>query len=405
MNGELTERQAFLVLNALPNIGPITLHRLLAALGDDPREVLKASTRTLESVQGVGPAISSVLVNWDKHFDLSREESWIERVGGSFLIQSDAEYSSLLKEISDPPIGLYRKGNYDFSKPCVAIVGSRKTTAYGLKVAEHFAAELARIGFCIVSGMARGIDTAAHRGALSAGGSTVAVMGCGLDTIYPPENLDLYRQIVETGAVISEFPFGRRPDRQTFPMRNRLISGLSEAIVVVESGVSGGSMITARFGSEQGRIVGAIPGRIDQETSRGCNELIRDGVTLLTSVDDLLAELEYLHGKLRLPTLPTASAAAGNAPPERGGPEIEGRAEPSSTDAVNVYGRAPDLSPDEARVLACFSGGEILRPDEIAAQTGLSAGQVSPLLMMLEIKRCLVRRLDGAFEPSPGALR
>jgi DNA processing protein len=239
-------------------------------------------------------------------------------------------------------------------------------------VAKKFGAELARLGFCVVSGLARGIDTAAHEGALSVGGRTAAVLGCGIDIIYPPENLELYRRIEAEGAVLSEFPFSRRADRQSFAMRNRIVAGMCEATIVVESDVDGGAMITARFAGEQGRLIFAVPGRIDQNTSAGCHQLIRDGATLMTSVDDLLNELNYLAGL-------------------RPAPIGEKPAEASA-------GRPANLTSDEARVLACFQGGSILAVDALAGQTGLSAAQLSAILMMLELKRLIAKRADGAFE-------
>src|SRR5476651_1670863 len=293
---ELTTAQAYLVLNALPNIGPITLNRLLAELGGDPRNVFTAGARRLESVRGVGPVISGCITGWRELFDLAREEERMAQAKVTFVTTPDAAYPKLLREINDPPIGLYRKGGYDFSQPSIAIVGSRRTTLYGQSVAKKLGAELARLGFCVVSGLARGIDSAAHEGALSVGGKTAAVLGTGIDLIYPAENLSLYRQIEESGAIVSEFPFGRRADKQSFAMRNRIVSGICEAIVVVESDVSGGAMITARFAGEQGRQLFAVPGRIDQSTSAGCHQLIRDGATLLTGVEDILSELNYLDG-------------------------------------------------------------------------------------------------------------
>ncbi|MET0263625.1 MAG: DNA-processing protein DprA, partial [Rariglobus sp.] len=242
---EMTERQAFMVLNALPNIGPITLGRLLSELGQDPREVFTVGSARLEEVRGVGPAISGTVANWQQHFDLVREEERMATAATTFITQADADYPRLLKEIDSAPIGMYRKGNYDFSLPSVAIVGSRRTTLYGQSVAKKLGADLARLGFCVVSGLARGIDTAAHEGALSVGGKTVAVLGNGIDIVYPAENLALYRKIEETGAILSEFPFTRRADKQSFAMRNRIVAGICDAIVVVESDVSGGSMITA----------------------------------------------------------------------------------------------------------------------------------------------------------------
>ncbi len=372
MPTELTERQAFLILNALPNIGPITLNRLLAELGGDPRAIFTASRRQLEAVQGVGPVISATIAGWRDHFDVTREETRMAQSGVDFITTRDPGYPPLLKEIHDPPIGLYRKGRYDFAQPAIAIVGSRRTTLYGQSVAQKLGAELARLGFCIVSGLARGIDTAAHEGALSVGGKTAAVVGTGIDIVYPPENLQLYRRLEENGAVLSEFPFGRRADRQSFAMRNRIVAGISTAVVVVESDVDGGAMITARFAGEQGRMLFAVPGRIDQATSKGCHQLIRDGATLLTGVDDILSELNYLDGMRPAPM--------GEKP------------------ADVAAGRPANLTEDEARVFECFRGGALLSSDALATQTGLAVADISATLMMLELKRLVVKRADGTFE-------
>ncbi len=372
----LTERQAFMVMNDLPNIGPITLNRLLEEFRGDPREILAASQRRLESVRGVGPETSAALVNWRTHFDLVREEERLATAGATFITTRDEGYPKLLKEIHDPPIGLYRKGGYLFGQPCLAIVGSRRTTLYGQAVAKKLGAQLAQLGFCVVSGLARGIDTAAHEGALSVGGKTVAVLGCGIDIVYPPENLDLYRRIAETGAVLSEFPFGRKADKQTFPMRNRVVSGICEGVVVVESDTNGGAMITARFAGEQGRLIFAVPGRIDQVTSQGCHQLIRDGATLLTGVDDILNELNYLDG-LR----PRAISAEGE------------------TSVLEQL--LPQLGEKERILAAAFSGGALLGMDELISATGLSSPEVSATLMSLELKKIVTKRADGRFEAGP----
>ncbi len=372
MPDKLTERQAFLVMNALPNIGPITLNRVLAELGGDPRAVFAADRRRLESIKGVGPVIADTIEKWSSHFDLVHEEERMLKSGADFITNRDPEYPKLLREIHDPPIGLYRRGRYGFGDRCVAIVGSRRTTLYGQATAKKFGAELARLGFCVVSGLARGIDTAAHEGALSVGGKTAAVVGTGIDIIYPPENLGLYRQIEAGGAILSEFPFGRRADRQSFAMRNRIVAGMCEAIVVIESDVDGGAMITARFAGEQGRLIFAVPGRIDQSSSAGCHQLIRDGATLMTSVDDLLAELSYLDGLRPAPIAQKPNEAAAGVP--------------------------ANLTEQEAKVFACFRGGSILSPDALLEATGLVAGQLSATLMMLELKRLIAKRADGAFE-------
>lgn len=371
---DLTERQAFMILNDLPNIGPITLNRLLIEFGGDPLKIFTATKRQLEAVRGVGPETSASVLAWEQHFNLAREEERLTQAGATFITARDAGYPRLLKEIHDPPIGLYRKGDHLFEQPCIALVGSRRTTLYGQATAKKLGAELARLGFCVVSGLARGIDTAAHEGALSVGGRTAAVLGTGIDIIYPSENLGLYRRIAETGAVLAEFPFGRKADRQSFAMRNRIVSGMSEAVVVIESDVDGGAMITARFAGEQGRLIFAVPGRIDQPSSAGCHQLIRDGATLLTSVDDILNELSYLGG-LR----PSAI------PPKEEQPSV----------LEQLQGR---LTAPEAKLVECFRGGALLGIDDLAAASGLSAPEVSATLMSLELKKLVTKRADGTFE-------
>ena len=371
MSCELNELQALLVLNALPNIGPITTNRLLETLGGDPRRVFAAEARTLQAVRGVGPVIADYLLHWEEHFDLAREEGRLAKARAEFIPTRDPRYPAALREIHDPPIGLYQKGGYRWDRPGVAIVGSRRTTLYGQAVAKRFAGELARAGFCVISGLARGIDTAAHEGALEAGGATAAVLGTGIDIVYPPENLDLYRRVEAGGAIVSEFPFGRRADRQSFAMRNRIVSGLCAAVVVVESDVDGGSMITAKFAGEQGRPLFAVPGRIDQPTSAGCHQLIRDGATLCTGVDDILAELQSLPG-----LHPAARTTV------RG------------TAAKPV----PVLTEPEARTHAAFAGGEILTLDALLEKTGLAYADLAPALMMLELKKLVAKRLDGTYE-------
>ncbi len=371
---ELTEPQAFLVLNALPNIGPITMNRLLAELGGDPRAIFTAGIRRLEAVKGVGPAIAHTIAEWESQFDLAREEKRLAEAAATFVTARDDAYPKLLRQIHDPPIGLYRRGGYTFDQPCVAVVGSRRPTLYGQAVARKLGADLAERGFGVVSGLARGIDTAAHEGALSVGGRTAAVLGNGLDIIYPPENLDLYRRIAESGAVLAEFPFGRRADRQSFAMRNRIVSGICEAVVVVESDVDGGAMITARFAGEHGRLIFAVPGRIDQPTSRGCHQLIRDGATLFTGIDTILDELNFLDG-LRPAPIP---------------------AKPGEAAAPGGLGEA------EQRVLECFRGGSTLTIDALVGLTQMPAHELGATLMLLELKRLVVKRVDGAFEARSG---
>lgn len=373
MESRLTRREAFWALNGLPSVGPVTLNRLLRHFDGDPRRALGASLVELQEVEGLNRKAAESLARWESLFDLEKEMRQAESRGVDFVAREDPGYPELLRQLPDPPIGLYRMGNYDFGKPSVAIVGTRHCTLYGQSVAQSFARDLAGMGFCVTSGMARGIDTYAHRGALEVkGGTTVCVFGCGIDIVYPPENFDLFRSAQEHGAVVSEFPFGRRADRQTFPMRNRLVSGMSHAVVVVESDVAGGSMITARFAGEQGRLLCAVPGRIDQKASGGCHQLIRDGALLVTSVDDLLQEMHHLRFE-------TAIEGARPAKPSR--PPIE-------------------LDPAENRLALALGGGEALGHEELANQLDLSVAEVAVSLMTLELKGLVAKRLDGRYELS-----
>ena len=294
----------------------------------------------------------------------------MEKSGIRFVVTAADAYPPMLKEIYDPPIGLYWKGDYVLDRPTVAIVGSRKTTLYGRHVARKLGRELARCGFCVVSGGARGVDNEAHKGALEVDGKTISVMGCGMDIVYPAENFDLFNEIAQPGAVISELPFGRRANRQTFPMRNRIVSGMCQALIVVESDLQGGSMISARFAAEQGRTVFAVPGRIYQPTSRGCHQLIREGAMLLSKPEDVVEELGYL---------------------------IINQA---SDERLDTGLGSDSLSEEEREILSHFSGGEVLDMDRLIDMTGKSSPELASLLMMLELKHLVSKRFDGAFEAS-----
>ena len=384
----LSRSQALVVLNALPHLGPITANRLLEACGGDPVAVLTTDPAALRSVRGVGPVIAETLVAWRSHVDLAAEERGLRANRAIFLAAGDEGYPILLREIHDPPIGLYCRGRYEPAQTSVAIVGSRRTTQYGLAAARRLGGELARRGFCVVSGLARGIDTAAHEGALDAGGRTVAVLGTGVDLVYPPENRTLTERIAREGALLSEFRLGRSADRQSFAMRNRIVAGMSAAIVVVESDVDGGSMITARFAAEQGRVVLAVPGRIDQPTSAGCHQLIRDGAVLLTSAEDVVDELSYLRG-LRPGPIPDN--------PARGVVRVDRSEGDDIPDGVDSSAGDSAL-PAEAAVLELFRGGAILATEEIASALGWSAERAMAVTLRLELSGSLIKRADGRNE-------
>lgn len=286
-------RHQWLSLALTPGLGPATLKKLVQRFGS-ALEILAASRKDLEgcpflrkdSLRSLCDQRSIAKATADKELRLA------ENAGITLLCWDDPLFPPLLKEISDPPPILYVLGSPQLlSAPGIAMVGARAASSYGLQVAERMATELARRDLVIISGFALGIDTAAHRGALAAGGKTIAVMGCGLDIIYPAQNRKLHGQIASLGAIISETPLGTPPEGFRFPARNRIISGLSLGVVVVEAAHRSGTLITAHQALEQGRDVFAIPGRIDSPKSEGCHRLIQEGAKLVFSAADILEEL------------------------------------------------------------------------------------------------------------------
>ena len=358
----------FMYLNSVNGIGPITLNRLLERFNGDPWKVLSASAQDLASVKGVGNQLVETLQDNNASEWLKKEKEKLFKMGGHFLRRE--QFPEFLNELPDPPIGLYTLGEIP-STPFVSIVGTRIPSLYGKKMARKLAFELAQAGVCIVSGMARGIDTEAHLGALDAGGKTLAFLGSGLDVIYPPENLNLYQRIKESGAVLSEFPLSKRADRRTFPMRNRLVAGCSSAVLVIESAKTGGSMITARFAAEQGRTVFALPGRVDQPESQGCLDLIRDGAILVRNSVDILEEIA--------PMLSLSNNS-----------EVGETQEPN-----NMFNNLDD---QEKTILTLLKGGDRMSLDDIQTSLKVSSSQLAPTITMLEIKGLLSKRTDGKFE-------
>ena len=242
--------------------------------------------------------------SWESRIDLSGELGCIKDFGCHILIAQDEEYPALLTQIYDPPIVLYVKGKVERKdKNGVAIVGSRLTTSYGMETARRLAYQLAYLGVTVVSGGARGIDTAAHQGALTAKGRTIAVFGTGINLVVPPENASLFERIAASGAVITQFPFNRNGDRQSFPIRNRIVAGMTLGTVVVEANLTSGALITANMAVENGRQVFAVPGRIDSPRSKGCHDLIKKGAKLCEGAEDILSEFEYLFPASNRPAL------------------------------------------------------------------------------------------------------
>ena len=273
---------------------PVTTGHLYEALGSF-EAVFSASRTDLMQAQGVGPKLADRIVAARSELRVEEEIARAERLGVRILTLDDPEYPELLKEIYDPPLALYVRGEVGaLSSRGIAVVGTRRPTHYGRGVAEQFSRQLASAGLSIFSGLARGIDTAAHSGAVAGKGVTIGILGSALDTFYPPENAELATEMCERGCVVSELPFGREPDRTTFPMRNRLVAGVSRGVLVVEAGVRSGAMITVNQALDQGKAIFAVPGRIDQESTRGTHQLIKNGAQLVDDVDDIFVEFDSL---------------------------------------------------------------------------------------------------------------
>lgn len=381
-----------LQLTLTPGLGPVLISRLLAAFGS-AAAALEASAADLERIKGIGTGKSVAFVKGfrEARAKVDDELALAERLGVTLVPRGDPMYPPLLASIDDAPPLLYVRGRLDPSGPDrypVAIVGSRNATAYGIEQAERFAGVLGRAGLVVVSGGARGIDTAAHRGALRGGGRTVAILGCGLAECYPPENAELFDRIAASGgAVISELPLRTHPEADNFPARNRLISGMSLGVIVIEAGKRSGSLITARLAAEDhGREVMAVPGRVDSPASWGTHELLKQGgAALVTEPGDVLAILET----------PARHSFNGShqdryADPTRAADSLF--ADRLSTGAL-------PLSDVQRAILAALDSPRTL--DELAQATGLSPATLRAEVTVLEIQR-RVRRAGSQFVRGEG---
>lgn len=287
----MTETDALILLNAVKGLGNAGIRKLIQRFGS-AINVLNAPEQELLENPVVPNNVIRNILDFSRDKFLDSEYNLMRKHQVQVVTCQDPEYPALLREIPDAPIVLYVKGKLqELQSLSIGLVGSRKASLYGLTTSEKLARQFAEYGLTVVSGLARGIDSAAHKGALRGGGTTVAVLGCGLSHVYPLENRDLLEEIVHAGAVVSEFPMGMRPLPHNFPRRNRIVSGLSRAVIVVEAALRSGALITADYALEQGRDVYAVPGKIDQRCSQGVNQLIRQGAQLITSVDDVLEDM------------------------------------------------------------------------------------------------------------------
>jgi DNA processing protein len=357
--------EACIALNMLPTVGPVRLRKLLEVFRE-PQQVLAAKRSELRKVEGIGNGVADQISTWESTVDLAAELERARDFGATVITQESPAYPRPLREIHAPPIVLYVWGELqERDHHAIAVIGARRTTHYGMESAKKLSYQLAYAGLTVISGLARGIDTAAHQGALAAKGRTVAVIGAGLAKLYPPENAVLAEKIRSgNGAIVSEFSMAVEPDRQTFPMRNRIISGWSHGILVVEAGLNSGALITSAQALEQGRSVYAVPGHINAPSAMGSNRLIQEGAKLVMDASDILDDLQIL-----LPdTKPLPEAAARPLPP---------------------------LSEEERRVYDAIEQTET-PIDDIAAKSELPTSMVSSILLQLELKR-LVKQLPGKY--------
>ncbi|MEI7900036.1 MAG: DNA-processing protein DprA [bacterium] len=361
-------------MNRVSGLGAITVKRMAERFGS-LTAVFEVSERDLLGVQGIGPEKARQFVVELKDVRADDELERAVKKGVKLVTWVDEDYPALLKQIADPPLVLYVAGSVaTLGLPAVAVVGTRHPTIYGREVARRFGFQLAAAGYVVVSGLAIGIDTEAHVGAVQAKGHTVAVLGGALDCLFPKGNTGLARDMVTNGgAVVSEYPFGRQPDRQTFPMRNRIVSGLCKGVLVVEAPLNSGTMITVGQALDQNRSVMAVPGRIDSPASQGCHKLICEGARLVTTVDDVIEEVQDLLTGMR------RAQEKGQEPAE------------------DVAAPRPDvmLSAEERSVMALIES-EGTPADVLVRGSGLDAGKINALLIGLQLKR-LIKLLPGGL--------
>ena len=339
----------YVALSVVPDMGPGRMHRLLRHFGS-MAAAWHASPAAWRDA-GLERDVAATLERMRKQIDTAQELSRLTEAGVSVLTWADDAFPPLLRQIPSPPILLYLRGNLEVSDQlALAIVGTRNATVYGRSVTRRLASDLAATGVTVVSGLARGIDAVAHRAALEVGGRTLAVFGCGVDVIYPAEHRRLADEVAAQGALISEYPLGRQPAADQFPVRNRLISGLSLGVVITESRERSGALITAEFAGQQGRDVFAVPGSILTQSSAGPHRLIQDGAKLVMKVEDILSELN-IHLAARQPELTAAVP----------------------------------LSAEEEQILEVLAGDPV-HVDEISVHTDIPVQQVSSLLTLMEVR-------------------
>jgi len=353
----------WLALNSLPDIGPVNARRLVSAFGS-PEKIFQMPLDELRKVEGIGENRGRDITGFNQWDSVHKELETAGKKGVRLVTLHDAAYPEGLRNMYDAPVVLYVRGELrEADKYAIAMVGSRASTDYGIQIAEKMGHKFASSGLTVVSGMARGIDTAAHKGALKAGGRTLAVLGSGIDVPYPASNRGLMRDIEASGAVISEFPLGAPPGKENFPRRNRIISALSFGVVVVEAARDSGSLITAEYAADQGREVFAVPGNITSVNSRGTNDLIKKGAKLVESAEEVIEELR---------------------------PQLKGALKEDST----VPGKGLPEMTDEEKALYHYLDSEPKHIDTITREKSMTTGKALSILLNLELKG-VIRQTEG----------
>lgn len=384
----MTEQEAYIVLNMLNGIGPARMNILKSRFGS-PCNILSASENDLATLPGVGRVLAGKIANWEKEVDLASELDLAEKGGVKIITPEEEDYPLVLKELRDAPLCLYVRGELpgNIGDRSLGIVGTRSMSHYGDRMTRHLAESAAYSHFTVISGLAYGVDACAHKAVLDAGGKTVSVLGGGLARIQPQDHVPLAREIVEKGgAVISEFPMQTNPTRHTFPMRNRIISGLSTAVLVVEAGLNSGSLITANFAIEQNKTLFAVPGHADDPGAAGCNALIRQGAVLVENFDHILEEFEFL------PTFSSGRNMIRETPSSFGKDMGENGEEKRMEEGKEEGGEEEDTT----RLLDILKKEKTSSLENLAEKSALPASTISSLLIMLELEH-KVQRLDSGL--------
>lgn len=387
----VTDREAYIVLNMISGIGPARLAALLE-FSPDPAGIFSLPEQELLRIPGISAPLAKKILNWEKEIDLTKEIQMIERGGVDLLIPTDDAYPANLKEIHNAPICLYVRGKIpaDITQHGIAMVGTRNISHYGSEQARRLAEAASYAGWIVVSGLAVGTDTIVHRATVNAGGKTVAVLGGGLARLHPQENLQLARDIISTGgAIITEFPMTFSPSRHTFPMRNRIISGLTQGTIVVEAGINSGSLITAAHAIEQGRRVFAVPGNVDSGSTSGCNSLIRKGAILIENFEHVLEEFDFLPGFDSVqPMLLREEQDEDIAYEPNDSANISSQAFPAEEQL--------QLGPAADAIMDALKKGD-LSIESLTVQTGFPAHELLSAAIALEIMSRVKRNPDGSL--------